>query len=426
MHSSVGVSPLTKVLSNTVLFTLLVIISLLLPVVTMPFASQEVKPSNAASNSSVTSWMTYLGNEFRTGSTPDQAPLNSNQAWNLTSDLQLSSFSYSSAPVVVNGIEYLPLSDQSGLREGDLLAINVTTGDIIWSHLTQDYFPLTPSYGSGVLFVGYESDGIGGFSIGHVTALDANTGQRIWDYAIPINHQFSRNSNIFSTPLVYGGKIIGTAMANEIFALNESTGSQLWLQNGSEQQEILAYSSPSLLDNRGYVFAGNAEVNAVNGSFVGVVNITKAGITNYAQTATIYQNSLLIIPSTDGTVFAFDANTLKQLWNFTIPGARSISDISVDSGVIYVGSTSGLYALSVDNGAVVWRIPNLSTGSGYCAVSSYHNLVYVKVSNSGIEAINGTNGNMVWNYFTRGGENKFFSFSGNLERVFAFRRFCFP
>ncbi len=79
-------------------------------------------------------------------------------------------------------------------------------------------------------------------------------------------------------------------------------------------------------------------------------------------TASSPQNPLLtsdgVILSSQG-IHKFDRATLELVWS-SLPDVHTFDPV-IGDGLIFVGSTQGLYALSPDDGSIVWHIESLQT-----------------------------------------------------------------
>ncbi len=69
----------------------------------------------------------------------------------------------------------------------------------------------------------------------------------------------------------------------------------------------------------------------------------------------------------DGTLYAFNAETGKQLWSFSTGTACDFTPV-VANGVVYAGSEDGkLYALDATTGAVLWSYGNVAPTCGHAS-----------------------------------------------------------
>src|SRR6266498_3306955 len=90
-----------------------------------------------------------------------------------------------SSPAVVNGVVYV------GSYDGNLYALNASTGAKVWSFATGDFIESSPAVANGVVCVGS-----GDYS---VYALDASTGAELWSFAT--------GGYVFSSPAVANGVV---------------------------------------------------------------------------------------------------------------------------------------------------------------------------------------------------------------------------
>ena len=118
-----------------------------------------------------------------------------------------------------------------------------------------------------------------------------------------------------SSPAVVNGVVYVGSGANNVYALNASTGAPLW-----------SYT-------------------------------TGGGVTSSPAVA----NGVVYIGSDDGNVYALNASTGAKLWSFNT-GSYVQSSPAVANGVVYVGSNdNNVYALNASTGAKLW---NYTTGGG--------------------------------------------------------------
>ena len=67
-------------------------------------------------------------------------------------------------------------------------------------------------------------------------------------------------------------------------------------------------------------------------------------------------------PDGSAELVAFDAATGKVRWRFAAPDRSDMSSPSIDGAAAYVSTaTSGLYAIKVGDGSILWRVPDLRT-----------------------------------------------------------------
>jgi eukaryotic-like serine/threonine-protein kinase len=233
----------------------------------------------------------------------------------------------SASPVVINGTVYFGSSD------GKLYALDANSGGLKWSFTTGAMINQSgPAYANGILYVGsrdsylYAIDAVtglqkwrfyaNGISLeqssatvangivyiggwynvpgftqkGSLYAVNANTGQLVWEKLT--------STGIGSSPCVYEGKVYISCDDNNLYALDAATGATLW------QQQVLANSASAAVAN-------------------GIVYIGSGGT---------------------GYFYAFDAQTGVLKWKFSTPGSSMTSSplIVNASGDAYYSGDSGL------------------------------------------------------------------------------------
>ena len=152
--------------------------------------------------------------------------------------------------------------------------------------------------------------------------------------------------------VVYFGTVpdVGIGLLN---AVKAGTGDLIWSYNLGTSFT----SSPSVANGIIYI-----------GSGVGIHAISSAGtLLWYFKTAASFAasptiaNGVVYDRSSDGTVYALNANTGAVIWQYATGGfyIDSGSSPAVASGVVYVGpvgsSDNNVYALDAGTGALIWQ-----------------------------------------------------------------------
>lgn len=179
-----------------------------------------------------------------------------------------------SSPAVVNGVAYI------GSDDGNLYALNASTGERLWSFSTGSVQPIldAPAVAAGVVYIG-SYDGI-------LYAVNANTGQRLWSFVTGSNP-------VVGPPTVIDGVVyVSGGMPETLYALNASTGKMLWS----------------------------------DGNFVG------------GWDSAAVANGVVFIGSFDNNLRAINATTGAVLWSDAIADGFLDSSPAVADGVVYVGS----------------------------------------------------------------------------------------
>jgi alcohol dehydrogenase (cytochrome c) len=85
----------------------------------------------------------------------------------------------------VRGVAYADGRLFRGTMDGHVLCLDAKTGDVVWdvesvNHKDGEYYTAVPVVWNGMVLIGNSGSDMGG--VGHVRALDAKTGKRIWNF----------------------------------------------------------------------------------------------------------------------------------------------------------------------------------------------------------------------------------------------------
>lgn len=300
-----------------------------------------------------------------------------------------SNWSIVQSPLLADGLVYVTSGSSGGGTLG-LYCLNASTGTEVWSH---NGFFSTFSVANGYVYVGEANYGPSNSLVGVVSCLNASTGANVWNYSV---------GSSFGIPVVADG-IVYTVGYNYtlstdvnigfIYAFNASTGEKLWS------------------------FTGSVGTRFGNG-------LVLAGTDLYVLSA-VYSSK---DASWRSGVYAFDASTGNELWNYTSPGqfgsftaagqnlfvtsnfvdTRNNLDAEKSGGYVYEG---GVIALNALKGTKVW---NYSIGSSVGTPLVVNNTVYAVSGDGTLYAFNATDGEVVWNYNAGTGLGSLLSVNGYL------------
>ena len=175
----------------------------------------------------------------------------------------------------------------------------------------------------------------------------------------PLRPKWSRNfGQKMSYPLIADGKVFVTvrnesAYGTELYALNAADGSTVW----------------------SFSLGGT-----------------------YYWSALCYENGRVFALNFDGLLRTFDGTTGNLIWSRQLPGQYSFTSApTVFQGVVYVGgSGSGgtAYAVSAENGNVLWTTPVSNGSNSSPAVAA--DGVYLSYSCWNVYKLNPANGSITW------------------------------
>lgn len=250
---------------------------------------------------------------------------------------------------VVNGVLYV-----SSLTPNDryVYALDAATGNVIWQY-EPPFTPGSPTVADGIVYVPVYTS---------LYALDARTGALIWQQATgPTN----------GSPAVVNGLVYTGSAGGTMYALNARTGASVW-----QSTVLSADSSPAVFNGVVYVncydFQNHEGVvyalNALTGAFIWRYEL---GPLSNPDSAPAVANGI-VYESSDYDVTALDAGTGVVHWKVTTGYGYGQSAPAVANGVVYLGSALAhdvrpILALDAGTGAVLWRYavedphPNLSS-----------------------------------------------------------------
>ena len=166
-----------------------------------------------------------------------------------------------SSPAVSNGVVYI------GTDDSYIYALNASTGSKIWSYEANAYSSALTVV-DGVVYVNanlaYYGPGLNSYGI---LALNATTGTKIWVYQ---ENSTIALQSVFTSPAVANGIVYTGSADGNAYAINASTGIQLWNFTTSGQVE----SSPSVAQGIVYVGSDDSNMTALNPSYIYGLNVS--------------------------------------------------------------------------------------------------------------------------------------------------------
>lgn len=134
----------------------------------------------------------------------------------------------------------------SANRDGEVTAMRLDTGDIVWQKQTDLHITAGPSVGQGVLLVGGPN--------GEVTALSTTDGSELWHVNV--------NSGVLSAPAIGDNTAVVRTSDGRLLALDLADGQQRWALKRSVPTLTLRGTSSPVID-QGVVYAGMDNGRAV-------------------------------------------------------------------------------------------------------------------------------------------------------------------
>jgi outer membrane protein assembly factor BamB len=273
---------------------------------------------------------------------------------------------------------------------------NVGTLHVLWTFLAGCYVEAGAAVVDGVAYFGSECDA--GF--GPFFAVDASTGSQLWT---------GQGGAYDSSPAVgNGAAYIGEDLdysqfyPDYFFAYNTSIGdSWFW-------SRLLgaSYSSPALASGIVYVVASVYETTQATNILYALDAST--GVTLWQFSAPYYEGLYVssspavangvVYAGLNDDIYALNANNGAELWQFTTGGPVNSSP-AVANGVVYIGSNDdNVYALNAASGAELWHF---TTGNQvYSSPAVANGVVYVGSNDDNVYALDAGSGAELWHFTT--------------------------
>jgi outer membrane protein assembly factor BamB len=294
------------------------------------------------------------------------------QLWNFTS-----SKSYAYSPVVADDFLYVT-STTSGGSEVKLCCLSLPSGTQVWNHTGLfDVFTVA----DGNVYVGSAVLVPNSLALqGVVSCLNAYNGAQLWKYS----HGTSFGKPVVNEGIVYVGGF-----------------------NYTWSTDI----------NIGFIYAFNAQTGTRIWNFIGPVgtrfeydSLILAGKNLYALSGVYSQKDA----SWHSGIYAFDAYTGNELWNYTTPGV--FSGFTVAGQTVYVSSNfvnttdyldaeysggyiyeGGILALNASNGITMW---NYTIHGSVESPIVVNDMAYAVSDNGKVYALDASDGTEIWKYAT--------------------------
>lgn len=331
-----------------------------------------------------------------------------------------------SSPVVADGVVYVgsgqnPVSPYVTL--GTVYALNATSGEKLWNYTNSEWSGSIYDNGIGstlavvnkVVYVGSDDS--------NVYALNATDGSKLWNYSLG-------DFEGISSPIVVNDVLYVGCEDGYVYALNATSGLQLW--NYTDGHAVS--SSPAeangivyVTESDGYVYA----LNATNGAKIWGFS------DGYFSSSSVVVNDVVYIGG--NTIYALNATTGSIIW---LSSYKSNVTPAIANGVLYLGYgessfgemsssppyfatvyTGTFYALNAANGQEIWK--RTFNNEVYSSPAIVGDVVYFGCNDGNLYALNSNNGATIWAYPAGGGSSPAFSdgvlyFGSDDHNVYAF------
>lgn len=227
----------------------------------------------------------------------------------------------------------------------------------------------SPSVAEGIVYVA------GGD--GNAYAVREETGDLLWSYPAG-----GTSSPAISEDTVY----FSTQGACSLLALERETGTLQWCYPGQSVP-----SSPTFAYGRVYFGSFDDNVYALDAKTGDQLWQFPTG--NVITSTPAVFNGVVYVGSWDGSLYALNADTGSLLWTYNT-GTNAFSPV-VANNTVFVSSYSGFYALDARTGALRWTY--VAGGPPFSSPAVANGVVYVGTQGGGVRALDVITGKLVWN-----------------------------
>jgi len=183
--------------------------------------------------------------------------------------------------------------------------------------------------------------------------------------------------------------------ATEVFALNPDSGSMIWRYPEKPNAKTMFYA-PSALTSDGILVVGDYQ-HTIHGLNAGTgAEAWRFETGNRIVAAPLVVDDLVLVPSTDGKLYALDSRG-TLIWQFATKSSLWAQPAYYD-GVIYLSAMDHkMYALSVKDGSLLW-----SSDLGSAAISNPSidpgKALYVGTIGGDLIGLDIKSGNQLWKH----------------------------
>lgn len=294
-------------------------------------------------------------------------------------------------------------------QKGHFYAINARSGKVLWTKTFDRCVAASPAVADGIVYQGFlQTNPCGGHvrtNDGLVVAWDAKSGKELWRL---------RPGAVESSPVVIGRTLYFGSKDRKVYALQlrgRKRPRTRWTFTADD--EVVA--APAYSQGKIFAATSNGSVYAIDARTGRQVwhatSFSRFGGREYFYATPAVAYGRVYAPNADGTVYAYGARTGKLLWARQV-GTYAYTAPAVWRRTVYVGTWDGYFvAIDAVTGDVRWRFDAPSTISGAPTVLS--GLVYfsscgrcgvggsrrVELGPRRTFALNARNGDVVWRFF---------------------------
>jgi outer membrane protein assembly factor BamB len=248
-----------------------------------------------------------------------------------------------------------------GSGDGTLYAVDRANGRVVWRFDAGGPVHASPAVAKGLV--------IAATMRGRIFAVEEGTGQLRWSMqtgaAIQLNPVLDPGWDYYtSSPTVLGETVVIGGQDGRVYALDLTTGKVRWsAQTGARVRATPAIANGTVVVGSfdGRVYAYDLTTGASRWVFHTIgdtIDASKSGFDRRSvQSSAAIANGLAFVGSRDGGIYGIDLATGVGRWRATHRGSWVLDSPAAVDGVVYDGSSDGLFVQAVDatTGHELWR-----------------------------------------------------------------------
>ena len=226
-----------------------------------------------------------------------------------------------------------------GTMEGDLRALDISTGETVWRYElrgeeTDRAIYGTPAVAGETLFVG------GYDGILYALSLD---GEEVWDTSV------GNAEHIVGSPVVVDNLVLVGSSDGNLYAFDATEGSLQWtFATGNK-----VWSTPAVAD--GVAYLGSLDHNLYALKLEDGSEVWRFTAKGAITARPVVARGRVYVGTFDSVFYAVDARTGEEIWRFEEANKWYWGGALAHEDTIYAPSLDGnLYALDIDSGVLRW------------------------------------------------------------------------
>lgn len=262
-----------------------------------------------------------------------------------------------------------------GSSNGNLYAVDATTGILKWKFQTGNKSLSSPCIYNGIVYAGTSKS--------YLYAIDAATGV--------LKLKFMDFSGDYSYPSVHNGMVYFTVndyyIGTYLYAIDTTGGEIRWATSSNG-----GIGTPTIINE--ILYCGNssgvAALNALTGKYIWTVY---GGLT-FDNPAVV--NNTIFTRSEGDIIKSINTITRTTNWEYR-DDISSSNGPTVGDDAVFAGSINGLYAVNIKDGSLRWKFPDYPRPGSFSSPIVANGLVFSGAANNNtFYAINANTGKVAW------------------------------